>query len=545
MAKQEVTRMVSRRDFIKTIGTAAAAAAVGQLGLPRETGAAETAGAGGKRLPNIVFILADDLGWRDTSLYGSTFYRSPHIDALARRGMMFTDAYAASPFCSPTRGSIMTGLWPARTGVTSAVCHVPQDKLDASVKKKGNPAFKAIDTDSATRLKLDYITLAEALKTAGYRTGHFGKWHLGHPPYDPQHQGFDVDVPHTPLAWPPSYMSPWKWPEGVNIDSGKPGEHIEDRMSSEAVKFIRENKDRPFFLNYWAFSVHTPLGAKPELLEKYRGLIDPANPQRDPMMAAMVESFDDAVGTLTKTLDELGLTDDTIIIFTSDNGGLMYAGAENLPATNNAPLRGGKGNLHEGGTREPLVVVWPGVVKGGARSGEVVQSIDYYPTIIDMLGLKPAAEQKFDGISIVPALKGGKLDREAIFCLFPHNAAFVGQLPAAYVRKGDWKLIRYFFDGAKQADGTYAHRYELFDLKWDIGERNNLADEKPELVKKLDALIDGYLKDSGAVLPVPNPDYDPVLGAKVPDVETYQMNKAYAEPLPLPPANIMPPKPKP
>ncbi|MCL5271678.1 MAG: sulfatase [bacterium] len=544
MASDNDFRSVSRREFLKALSLGAAAAALGPLGLPRGAGAAETAGAGGKRLPNVVFVLADDLGWRDTAPFGSTFYRTPNIDALARRGMMFTSAYAANPYCSPTRASIMTGLWPARLGITWAVCHVPNVVLSAGVEKGARPEFKAIGTTSATRLKLEYTTLAESLKAAGYRTGHFGKWHLGQDPYDPLHQGFDVDVPHYPGPGPAgSYIAPWKFPPELNF-TGQPGEHLEDRMSAEAVKFIKENKDRPFFLNYWAFSVHVPLDAKRALIDKYRGLIDPADHQRNPVMAAMIESLDDAVGTLVKTLDEEGLTDDTIFIFTSDNGGDMYDRIENLPPTNNWPLRGGKGNIHEGGTRIPLVVVWPDVVKGGARSGEVVQSIDYYPTILDMLGLKPAAGQKFDGVSVVPALKGGTLGREAIFCLFPHNGPWTGEYPSVYVRKGDWKLIRYFYGGEKQSDGSFAHRYELYNLKWDISERNNLAGEKPELVKELDALIDGYLKDSGAVLPVPNPKYDPAAAADLVDVEAAHMNASYAEPLPLPAAGFKPSKPK-
>jgi arylsulfatase A-like enzyme len=540
-----VARRVKRCNFTGRIRSGAAAVAICGLGLASPAGATETAGVSGQKLPNVVFILADDLGWMDTSLYGSSFYKTPHIDALAKRGMMFTDAYAASPFCSPTRASIMTGCWPARTGVTLAVCHEPNARMEPTVAAKAAPSQAATSCTSATRLKLEYFTLAEALKEAGYVTGHIGKWHLGHPPYDPMAQGFDSDVPRTPLAWPPSYMSPWKWPEGANIDEGNPGEHVEDRMALEAVKFIKANKDKPFFLNYWAFSVHTPLDAKPELLAKYRSQIDPAKPQRSAMMAAMVESFDDAVGTIVETLEKEGLIDNTIIIFTSDNGGLMYEGTDGIPATNNYPLRGAKGNLHEGGVRVPLVVVWPGRVEGGTRSAELVQSVDFYPTILDMLDLRKKEDTKFDGISIVPSLAGEKLDREAIFCFLPHNVGFVGQLPAASVRKGDWKLIRYFHDGGRTPEGTLDHRYELFNLRWDLGERNNLATQKPEMVAELDALIEGFLKDSRAVLPLPNPNYDPTAAAEVADVMTWQMNAAFAEPVEAPTAKIMPPKPEP
>lgn len=211
------------------------------------------------RKPNVIFILADDLGWWDTSLYGSKFHETPHIDRLAQRGVMFTQAYAANPLCSPTRASILTGLYPGRIGITMPACHLPpEERLEATLQRNAPPTQKALQQVSATRLKHEYFTLAEALKEAGDATGHFGKWHLGHEPYDPLHQGFDVDVPHTPGPGPAgSYLAPWRFPPQLNF-VGQPGEHIEDRMAQEAIKFIRANKDRPFYLNYWAFSVHSP-----------------------------------------------------------------------------------------------------------------------------------------------------------------------------------------------------------------------------------------------------------------------------------------------
>jgi arylsulfatase A-like enzyme len=457
--------------------------------------------------PNIAFILADDLGWRDTSLYGSTFYETPNIERLAKRGMMFTQAYAANPLCSPTRASIMTGLWPARIGITAPVCHLKEEKFEETVREKAPPSQKVLVCDSATRLKLEYYTLAEALKDAGYRTGHFGKWHLGHEPYDPFHQGFDVDVPHWPGPGPAgSYVAPWKFPARMSF-TGKPGEHIEDRMASEAVKFIRENKDRPFFLNYWCFSVHAPHDAKKELIEKYRAKADPRNPQRHPVYGAMVESMDDAVGRLLTALDELGLADNTIIVFFSDNGGVHWPSNQvypDIPVTSNAPLRGGKATIYEGGTREPCLVVWPGRVEPGSKSDAIIQTIDFYPTILEMTGLKPKDGQKYDGISIVPALMQKPLGRNAIFCFFPHNPAVAEHGPAVYVRKADWKLIRFFHDGP-----SFAHRYELYHLRDDIGEANSLADRMPDKVKELDALIERFLKDTNAVLPKPNPAYRP------------------------------------
>jgi arylsulfatase A-like enzyme len=497
--------VLSRRDFLNGLGRSALGLAAAGLLAAR---AAWPAGPPPKRKPNVVFILADDLGWRDTSLYGSTFYETPSIDRLAKRGMMFTSAYAANPLCSPTRASIMTGLWPARIGITAPACHMPEEKLQETVQARAGPDQKVLVCASATRLKQEYYTLAEALHDAGYRTGHFGKWHLGPDPYDPLHQGFDSDKPHWSGPGPAGgYFAPWKFKD---YPQGEPGENIEDRMAEEAVRFVRENKDRPFFLNYWHFSVHSPwiVGdkpqGKPELIEKYRAKADPANPQHNPVYAAMVETLDAAVGRIVDAIDRSGLADDTIIIFFSDNGGVHFAEVLGAPVTSNAPLRGGKATIYEGGTREDCIVVWPGQVKAGSRSDAVIQSIDFYPTILDMLGLAPKEGRTFDGISIAPALRGAAIEREAIFCFFPHATPATGQVPAVYVRKGDWKLIRLFHDGP-----NFAHRYELYNLKDDLGEANNLADRMPDRVRELDALIERFLKESGAVLPRPNPAYKP------------------------------------
>ncbi len=461
--------------------------------------------------PNIVFILADDLGWRDTSLYGSTFHRTPNLERLATRGMMFTQAYSANPLCSPTRASILTGLYPARIGITAPVCHLPEEQLEELLIQQGPAHHKAIQARSATRLKTDYPTLAKSLKEAGYRTGHFGKWHLGLEPYDPLHQGFDVDIPHWPGPGPAgSYVAPWKFPAKLNF-TGQPGEHIEDRMSREAVTFITENKDRPFFLNYWAFSVHAPFDAKKQLIEKYTTLADANNPQRNPLYAAMVESLDDAVGTLLKTLDDLNLSRNTIIILFSDNGGVHWTAFKehgdqspykDIPITSNAPLRGGKATICEGGTREPCVWVWPGVTKPGSKNDALVSSIDFYPTLLEMVGVKPHEGQKFDGMSIVPALRGEPLGRNTVFCHFPHYMPATGAIPSTYVRKGDWKLIRCYADNDDQSD-----RFELYNLKDDLGETTNLAAQMPDRVKELNALIDQFLKDTHAVIPTRNPAY--------------------------------------
>lgn len=477
-------------------------------------GAAAAAGLRAGRRPNVVFILADDLGWRDTSCYGSTFCETPNIDALAARGMRFTQAYAANPLCSPTRASILTGLWPARIGITAPACHLPDEVFSASVAAAAPADQPVLQCASATRLKLEYRTLAEALRDAGYRTAHFGKWHLGHEPYDPLHQGFDVDVPHTPGAGPGGgYFAPYRFAPGLAAPAGT---HIEERLADEAIAFVRENRHRPFYLSYWTFSVHSPwvvdgvLQGKPELMGKYRRKADPANPQRNPLYGAMVEMLDTGVGKLLGALDELGLRDDTIVVFFSDNGGVhFHEEPAGVPITSNAPLRGGKATIYEGGTREACIVSWPGRVAAGAVNDTIVQSIDFYPTLLDLMGLAPEPGQQFDGRSFAPVLRGtGELEREAIFCFFPHLTPATGAVPSVYVRRREWKLIRRFCAGPGQA-----HAYELYNLAEDIGETRDVAGERPALVRELDALIDGFLAESGAVVPRPNPAYDPAAPA--------------------------------
>ncbi len=454
--------------------------------------------------PNIVFVLADDLGWADTTLYGHTsLYQTPNIERLARRGMTFTRAYSASPLCSPTRASILTGLSPARIGITTPACHLPLVAMDATPGDRASADSKVIGPKTATRLRTEYYTLAEALKDVGYATGHFGKWHLGHEPYSPLEHGFDVDVPHWPGPGPAgSFVAPWKFPD---FDPDTPNEHIEDRMAKEAVAFIEQHKNEPFFLNYWMFSVHAPFDAKASLIEQYRARVDPNDAQRSPTYAAMIESMDDAVGTLLDTLDRLNIAERTILIFFSDNGGNMYNEVDNTTPTSNRPLRGGKATMFEGGVRVPCVVIWPGIVAGGTRSEAVVQSSDFYPTILEMLGLQPAEGQRFDGISIAASLKGRELAREAIFTYFPHKTRVPDWLPpSAAVHQEDWKLIRIFHGG----EGG-SHRWKLYDLREDIGEKHDLAPSQPQQVKQLDALIEQFLSDTQAVVPMPNPDFDP------------------------------------
>ncbi len=460
----------------------------------------------GARQPNLLFILADDLGWADTTLYGHTkFYRTPNLDRLAKRGVTFTRAYSASPLCSPTRSAILTGLSPARTGITVPNGHEPRVVLDATVGRAAAADQKVVQPAAPTRLRPEYRTLAETLKEAGYATGHFGKWHLGPDPYSPLQQGFDVDIPHHPGPGPAgSYVAPWKF-KGFDHDPGEPEQHIEDRMAKEAVAWMEKNRTKPFYLNYWMFSVHAPFDAKKALIEKHRARVDPADAQRSPTYAAMVESMDDAVGRLLDALDRLKLADNTIIIFTSDNGGNMYNEIDGTRPTSNRPLRGGKATLFEGGTRVPCVVAWPGVTKPGGRSEVMVQSEDYYPTLLAGLGLPPAPGQIFDGTNLLAAFKGEAMDRGPLFQYFPHSPSVPDWLPPSVsVHRGDWKLIRIFHGGENGA-----HRHLLFNLREDPGETSNLAARKPDLVGELDGLIAQFLSSTKAVVPVPNPAFDP------------------------------------
>jgi arylsulfatase A-like enzyme len=470
--------------------------------------------------PNIIFILADDLGAHDLGCFGSTFYETPNIDRLAKRGTRFTQAYAASPLCSPTRSSILVGQYPARTGITAPVCHLPTVQLEKNLAKNENGKVRLLDASSLTRLKPEYFTLAEALKEAGYATAHFGKWHLGHnlktgDHYEPIDQGFESDFPHTPSAPGPgnSYLAPWKFIKDPTI-TDEVGVNIEDRMSKEAAKYIAAHKDKPFYLNYWAFSVHSPWNARADYIEYFKSKADPKNPQHNPLYAAMVKSLDDGVGRLLQAVDDAGIADNTIIVFYSDNGGFAYPpkktnpdGYAEIPATSNLPLRSGKASLYEGGTREPFILAWPGKAKAGATSDVLFQSVDFYPTLLSFVGLKSRDGLKLDGHDQSKALLGGNSPRDRVFCHFPHGNAtrdsvMDGFYAGTYVRKGDWKLIRFY---ARNDDGS--DDLELYDLKNDLGERRNLAKEKPELVKELNGLITDFLKDTEAVIPKLNPNF--------------------------------------
>ena len=514
----------TRRHFLSSLGLGAAALAVPRL-----------ARAAPRRKPNVIFFLVDDMGWMDSSVYGSQYYETPNMERLARRAMKFTDAYAANPLCSPTRASILTGKYPARLRITTPSGHLPPLPPDQPLlPETGPPSRKVLLPVSRRFLPPAEHTIAEALRDAGYRTAHIGKWHLGlRPEHWPEVQGFDVVFHGAPDPGPPSYHSPYGFKAGTVTD-GPRGEYITDRVTDEALKFIDANRKRPFLLHLWHYAVHGPWGHKPEITERFAKKKDPRGKQGNAIMASMLWSMDESLGRVLDKLDDLKLADDTIVILFSDNGGNVHSNiptdrktaaikpghrrwpmirdwrkfAGDRPPTNNAPLRGGKATIFEGGTREPMLVCWPGIVKPGSVCSHVVSSVDFYPTILEMLGLEPKPGQTLDGESIVPLLKqAGKLRRDAIFCHFPHGFG-ARTPPATYVRKGDWKLIRVY-----DTSGPFTEPFMLFNLRDDIGETTNLAAKHPDKVKELDALIDRFLADTAAVVPKPNPAYNPTAAA--------------------------------
>ena len=459
-----------------------------------------------KKRPNIVFILADDLGWMDTALYGSDYFETPNIDRMAEHGVMFTNAYAANPLCSPTRASIQTGQYPARVGMTTACGHVPQEILETRlVNNNGKPCHKASTPNSVTRLDLRYPTIGKLFKEAGYATGYMGKWHMGRDPYDAPQHGFDtvVGAGHYPSPLKDGYFYPQA---GVACPGGKDGQHIDDYVTDKAVAFIDDHATDPFLLFLCLYDVHTPFMGKPDLIVKYEEKHGQLNdPQSFPIYGAMVEEVDLCVGRIVDKLEEQGLTDDTLLVFFSDNGGDMYDKYEGQYPTTNAPLRGGEANLYEGGFREPLVAVWPGKIPAGTKSEAFFCSTDLYATFLDAAGIDLPENHPSDGVSQKAVWMGEKERvRNEVFAFFPHYAPRVGQLPGATLRQGDWKLIRFFHDNPDQT-----HRYELFNLADDIGEAKNVAHLYPEKVNGMDARIEEILGDTDATVPVKNESYLP------------------------------------
>jgi arylsulfatase A-like enzyme len=474
--------------------------------------------------PNVIVFLVDDMGWRDCGAYGSTYYDTPHMDRFATRAMRFTDAYA-QPLCSPTRACLLTGKAAARHGITSATGHQPpQEPGHVFLPDAAAPNRPIVAPESKNYLEPAEYTLAEALRDAGWRTAHVGKWHLGlTEPYWPEQHGFDFAVHAHPDPGPPSYFSPYGFRRHQSYADGPPGEYITDRLTEEAIRFIEANRDRPFFLNLWHHGVHGPWGHKEDYTREFASKTDPTGRQGNPIMASMLRSVDESLGRVLDTLERLDLTGKTIVIFNSDNGGNVHSNtpedrrstnaansariadwrkwAGDQPPTNNAPLRAGKGTLYEGGVRVPLMWSWPGMIAAGTESSAVVGAIDLYPTLLDLLGLPHRAEQVMDGVSYAAVLKStGTLDRAAYFNYFPHGGP--AKPPGVTVRAGEWKLIRWFETGPE-----YPSRFELYNLREDLGESRNRAAEMPEKVRELDALIDAYLKETGANVPKANPAY--------------------------------------
>ena len=470
--------------------------------------AAYTGMAGEK--PNVLFIMADDLGWKDTAVYGSTFYETPNIDALAKSGMLFTDAYSANPLCSPTRASILTGQYPVRYGLTTAAGHVKKIH-EHKERKQVQEEVRGAGPTGLNYLDPKVYTLGKAMKDSGYATGFFGKWHMGcKKEHWPESHGFEYVKGGRQHPGPPGKDPNRKFYPPFNCDTLKPypseDTHVDDYITDLAMDYMKDQKkkDKPFFVCYWAYSVHAPFQSKPELIEKWKKKVDPKDPQHSPTMAAMIEVLDTNVGRLMKFLKDNGLDENTIVIFTSDNGGNMYNTVDGTTPTNNFPLRSGKGNNYEGGVRIPLIIRWPGVTKPGSVNNSVVSTVDHYPAIMEMTGQEPKPETHKDGVSYVPALKGEKFDRGFTICDMPHPVWATLNIPNTFVRHGDWKMYRFWHDNPK--DQT--HRYELYNVKDDIGEAKDLAEKNPEQLKKMSEALDAYYKESGVLSYNPNPKYN-------------------------------------
>jgi len=496
-----------------------------------------------KKSPNVILFLVDDLGWKDVGCYGSEFYETPNIDKLAKEGVRFTNAYAACHVCSPTRASILSGKYPARINLTDWL----PGRNDFAYQR-------LLNVEVNQQMPADETTLAEALKAKGYSTAIVGKWHLGEAPSDPTKHGFDMHIPAGwNKGWPLTYHAPFRLP---NYD-GNPGEYLTDRITTDALKYIEDNRDKPFFLYFAHFAVHDPIEGRDDLVEKYKKklasmpkdnrppYILEGNPDSDPItieervsllndpaykgfsqlprgtvkvkqrqdnvqFAGVVEAMDESLGRVMDKLKQLGIEDNTIVIFASDNGG-MAAGNFGRPSkvldpstpdkhfsTSNLPLRGAKGWLYEGGIRVATIVKWSGVKKPGTESDVPIISTDFYPSILEMAGLPQMPQQHVDGKSFVPLLQGkSTLNRDAIYWHFPHYSNHGMQSPGGAVRYKDFKLIEYYENGTVQ----------LFDLSKDIGELNDISEQNPEKVKELRDMLHAWRDSVHARMMPPNPEF--------------------------------------
>ncbi len=426
--------------------------------------------------PNVVFFLLDDMGYADVGAYGNVYHRTPHIDRLAREGVRFTDAYAAAPNCSPTRGSILTGRWPARTGLTQ---YLPGNVL---------PRAKLRQVDLPLGLPLSETVLADPLARVGYATACIGKWHLGAGDYAPERRGFGESFASGHWGSHRRMFAPHTL---IKVPGAKDGDYLTDGLTRAAEEFIERNRERPFFLYLSYYSVHGPIEAKPALVASYEGRRDPSA-RGNAVYAAMVEGVDQSVGRVLARLERHGLADSTAVFFFSDNGGVARRAF-------NGGFRSGKGYLWEGGIREPLIVRWPGTVAPGSVETAPVSSVDFYPTILAMAGIPLASVPAVDGSSLVPLLRGeGSVDREALYWHYPHYSN-AGSTPAGAIRKGRWKLLEFFEDG----------RVELYDLAEDPSESADLAPSRPGRARELLDGLRAWREAVRAAMPESNPRYDP------------------------------------
>jgi len=470
---------VKRREFLRRVGWGAAGAALGGC-------ASLTHSGGERRKPNFVFILVDDLGWTDLGFMGSGYYETPLVDRLAREGMVFTNAYANAPNCAPTRACLLSGQYTPRHGIYT---------VNRSARGKSRNR-RLIPVENRKILDTDVTTIAEALRPAGYKSAAIGKWHLGRDPETgPLGQGFDVNVGGNQAGHPKSYFSPYK---NRNLEDGPEGESLTERLTDEALGFIDQNRENPFFLYLAHFAVHTPIEAREEVAARYAAK-EGVGGHDNPKYAAMIESVDRSVGRIVEKIDALGLAEETMIVFFSDNG-------PHGAISSAAPLRGSKGMLYEGGIREPMVVRWPGRVRAGSTCHTPVIGIDFYPTMLALAGAAVPEDHHLDGESLLPLInETGSLGRDAIFWHFPaYLEAYRGMktpwrtTPAGVVRRGDWKLIEFFEDG----------RVELYNLADDLGETNDLAAARPQKTEELKDLLHEWQRDVNAPVPaVPNPDF--------------------------------------
>jgi arylsulfatase A len=436
-----------------------------------------------ERVPNVVLIMADDLGWKDLHCYGNENVDTPNIDRLAKQGLLFTDAYSASPVCTPTRAALMTGESPARLNITNhAAGHPPNFR---------KPGTNLIEPIWLRHLPLERVTLAEQLKQAGYATGFVGKWHLSHrdktdkeptePELRPEHQGFDINIGGCQFGGPPSYFSPYKLP---NLQGKSDGEYLPERCADECIRFVKSAKsdgDRPFFLCWWCYSVHYPFQAPADLITKYemrKGL-----GVENPTYAAMIEGLDASIGKLLDAIDAQGLGENTLVIFTSDNGPF---------AANVKPLRAEKGHLYEGGIRVPMIVRWPRRVKPSTRTSTPVITMDIHATILDSANLKADPTNTPDGISLMPMLADdSKLDRDSVYFHYPNYAFHKENRLGSAIRSGDFKLIKFYDDIS----------IELYNLQDDISESRNIAKEMPDKASQLRSKLEQWLRETNASQP--------------------------------------------